>query len=242
MKILLIILCSLVGLIVFAFLLYIGIPAVASLFVDPNRLYDKDSRFYRKLYEALLSVALFFSRVRWTYEGDEKIPEGRFLLICNHRSNFDPLITAVAMKKYQLAFISKQENLDRPIFGRIVRRICYMPLTKDDARQALQIINHSAELIKNNECSVMVYPEGKRSFSGELLPFHAGVLKIAQKANVPIVVSTIEGTELAKTHFPKKTNVTFRIIDVISAEEAKSKRSVDLGEQLHDEMLKALGR
>lgn len=88
----------------------------------------------------------------------------------------------------------------------------------------------------------MVYPEGKRSFSGELLPFHAGVLKIAQKANVPIVVSTIEGTELAKTHFPKKTNVTFRIIDVISAEEAKSKRSVDLGEQLHDEMLKALGR
>lgn len=240
--ILAIILAAILGLLVFCFLLYVGVPTIAGLFVNPNKLYTKDNRFYRGLYVLLLRIALFFSRVKINYTGDEKIPEGRFLLICNHRSNFDPLVTAVVMAKYKLAFISKEENLARPIFGRVVRRICYMPLKRDDPRQALQIINHSAELIKNDECSVMVYPEGKRSFENVLLPFHGGVLKIAQKASVPIVVSVIEGTELVREHFPKKTTVSLRIIDVVDTETVKATRSVDLGEQLHDEMKQVLGQ
>lgn len=224
------------------FLLFIGVPFFAGLFVNPNKLYEKGSPFYRGMFNILVRIGLFFSRVKIRYEGDSKIPDGRFLLISNHRSNFDPLVTAVAMRKYKLAFISKKENLTMPVFGRVVRRICYMPLERDDPRDALTIINHSAKLIKNNECSVCVYPEGKRSFSNELLPFHAGVLKIAQKATVPIVVATIEGTELVRDRFPRKTEVTLRIIDVVSAEEARSKRSVELGEILYNEMKQALGK
>ena len=232
----------LLGVCAILFLFFLAIPAFFGLFVNPNKLYDRDSKFYRALYIIQLRIALFFCRVKIHYEGDGKIPPGRFLLICNHRSNFDPIVTAAVMRKYNLAFISEEENLKLPIFGRIVRRICYMPLVRDDARQAITIINHSVKLIKDDQCSVMVYPEGKRSFSCELLPFHGGVLKIAQKAYVPIVVATIEGTELVKTRFPRKTHVTLRIIDVVSAEEAKSKRSVELGEELHDEMKQALGR
>ncbi len=224
------------------FLIFIGVPFFAGLFVNPNKLYEKGSPFYRGMFNILVRIGLFFSRVKIRYEGDSKIPDGRFLLISNHRSNFDPLVTAVAMRKYKLAFISKKENLTMPVFGRVVRRICYMPLERDDPRDALTIINHSAKLIKSNECSVCVYPEGKRSFSNELLPFHAGVLKIAQKATVPIVVATIEGTELVRDRFPRKTEVTLRIIDVVSAEEARSKRSVELGEILYNEMKQALGK
>lgn len=240
--VLLIALGVILGVAAILFLFFVIIPAFFGLFVNPNKLYDKDSKFYRALYNVQVRIALFCSRVRIKYEGDDKIPEGRFLLICNHRSNFDPIVTAAAMRKYNLAFISKEENLKLPIFGRIIRRICYMPLVKNDARQAIGIINHAAKLIKDDECSVMVYPEGKRSFSNELLPFHGGVLKIAQKANVPIVVAVIEGTELVRDRFPKKTKVSLRIIDVVSATEAKSKRSVDLGIELHDEMLAVLGK
>ena len=224
------------------FALYIFIPFVAGRFVNPNKLYETDNAFYRGLLNTLIRIGLFFSRVKIHYEGDEKVPSGRFLFICNHRSNFDPLVTAVAMKKYKLSFISKKENLTMPVFGRVVRRVCYMPLERDDPRDALTIINHSAKLIKNGVCSIGVYPEGKRSFSNELLPFHAGVLKIAQKASVPIVVATIEGSELVRERFPKKTRVTLRIIDVVSAEDAKSKRSVELGEELYNEMKQALGK
>lgn len=230
------------GTAVVLFLIFIAIPTIAGLFVDPNKIYDKDSKFYRGLFNVLLSVGMFFCNVKVVYEGDEKIPDGRFLLIGNHRSNFDPLLTAAKMKKYELAFISKEENFQLPIFGRMIRRLCYMPLKRDDARQALTIINHSAKLIKDDQCSVAVYPEGKRSFSGELLPFHGGVLKIAQKADVPIVVTTIEGTELIRKRFPRRTKVILRVIDVVPVEKVRATRSVELGEELHDQMLKALGR
>lgn len=88
----------------------------------------------------------------------------------------------------------------------------------------------------------MVYPEGKRSFSNELLPFHCGVLKIAQKAGVPIVVATVEGTELVRDRFPKKTDVYLKILDVVPTEKVTSMRSTILGEELHDEMFRALGK
>lgn len=227
---------------VVAFLIFLAVPTIAGLFVNPNKLYEKDSPFYRKMYVTLLRIAMFFCRVKIHYKGDEKIPEGRFLLICNHRSNFDPIVTAIAMRQYNLAFISKEENLHLPVFGRVVRRICYMPLVRDDPRDALKIINHSAKLIQSDECSVMVYPEGKRSFSNELLPFHAGVLKIAQKASVPIVVATIEGTELVRDRFPKKTDIYLNILEVVPTEEVKEKRSTELGVELHDRMLSVLGK
>ena len=53
----------------------------------------------------------------------------------------------------------------------------------------------AAELMKNDVVSVGVYPEGTRNRDGSLLPFHDGVFIIARKADVPIVVATIDGTE-----------------------------------------------
>ena len=224
------------------FLIYVLIPTIAGLFVDQSKLYDRDSKGYRKLYNTLVGIGMFFCNIKVIYEGDETIPAGRFLFICNHRSNFDPILTARAMRKYELAFISKEENFKVPFFGRMLRKLCYMPLKRDDPRDALAIINHSAQLIKDDQCSVAVYPEGKRSLNGELLPFHGGVLKIAQKASVPIVVATIEGTELIRKRFPRRSKVTLRIIRIVSAEEVRTKRSVELGEELHDEMFKVLGK
>ena len=224
------------------FLIFILIPTIAGLFVDQSKLYDRDSKGYRRLFNALVAIGMFFCNIKVTYEGDDLVPEGRFLFICNHRSNFDPILTARVMRKYELAFISKEENFKVPFFGRMLRKLCYMPLKRDDPRDALVIINHSAKLIKDDQCSVAVYPEGKRSFSGELLPFHGGVLKIAQKAGVPIVVATIEGTEQIKTRFPRRSHVTLRILRTVPADEVHEKRSVELGEELHDEMLKALGK
>ena len=70
-----------------------------------------------------------------------------------------------------------------------------------------------------------VYPEGMRSRSGELLPFHDGVFKIAIKANVPVVVACMQGQEVIKKNMLipfKKTVVYFDILDVLSVEEKVS--------------------
>ena len=79
----------------------------------------------------------------------------------------------------------------------------------------MKTILDAVDLIKRDEVSIAVYPEGTRSKKNKLLKFHAGVLKIAQKANVPIVVTTIRGGEDVKDRYPwRRTHVYFDVLDV----------------------------
>ena len=57
---------------------------------------------------------------------DIKIPEGtRFVLVGNHQSKFDPILSWYILRKKDIAFISKPENFKQPIFGRIIRKCCF---------------------------------------------------------------------------------------------------------------------
>lgn len=120
-----------------------------------------------------------------------------------------------------------------PIFGRIIRKCCFMAIDRENPKEALKAINRAAGLLKQNAVSIGVYPEGTRSKSGGLLPFHNGVLKIAQKAQVPIVILAIDGTERIAKNFPFwKSTVYLDVIDVIPAETVCSTRSSVLGGQI----------
>ena len=88
-----------------------------------------------------------------------------------------------------------------------------------------------------------VFPEGTRSKTGKLLPFRNGAFKIAQKANVPIVVCTINGTG-ALFHNLKKlktTHIQLHLVDVIGPEELKGKTTAEIGQRVYDMMIEDLG-
>ena len=73
----------------------------------------------------------------YTYRGIDKIPkDGRFLFVSNHRSIFDPILTWYVLKDYDLAFILKAENFRIPIFGRIIRKCCFMAIDRENPRNA----------------------------------------------------------------------------------------------------------
>ena len=234
------ILSALIGLIV-AIALFLGISA---LFIDPKKEYLDYNPFYRRvcLISAWLVVKLL--RIKLTVSGMEKVPaKGRFLLVGNHRSNFDPVLTFHIFNKYTLGFVSKPSNFKIPFYGRFVRRCRFIPIDRENPRNALKTINHAAEIISGDVASMCVYPEGTRSKSGELLEFHNGVFKIAQKAGVPIVVAAIDGTEKIHESFPKKrSQVSFDIIDVIPAEEVKALRSDEIGTRVKTVLLEKLGK
>ena len=63
-------------------------------------------------------------------------------------------------------------------------------------------------------------PEGTRSKDGRLLPFKSGAFVLAKKADVPIAVMKIEGSENALSfRFPR---VTVTVLDVIPVEEVRA--------------------
>lgn len=222
--------------------LYIIILTVSALLVDRRREYDKDSRYYRFLLNSVTAAAVWLLGIHVSAKGLEKLPEdGRFLLVGNHRSNFDPILTWHVMKKRQLAFISKPENFKIPIFGRIIQRCCFMPIDRENPRNAVKTIDRAAGLLRADEVSVAVYPEGTRSKACVLLPFHNGAFKIAKKAGVPIAAVAIQGTEsIHKNGFRRRSEVQLAIADVIPAELVKESRTDVIGERVRKALTDAL--
>lgn len=217
---------------------------IAGILVDGQKEYNKDSRFYRILLNSWTKIVLLVMRIRITINGMEKVPEGRFLLVQNHRSNFDPILTWYIFRKTNLSFVSKEENMHIPFFGKIIRRCCFRSIDRENPKNALGTIIDVADLIKNDVASFGIYPEGTRNKNHEeeeLLPFHNGVFKIAQKARVPIVVTTISGTEHIAKNFPTRgTKIKFEVVEVISPEEIEKVNTSVIGDRVKTDMLSRL--
>ena len=202
--------------------------------VSPTKYYEKDSRFYRLLVNMAAAVACFGGRLRLHVSGRELLPAGkRILYVGNHVSNFDPIITLRAFPEAKLAYISKESNFKIPWFGRFIRRCCFMDIDRENPRNAIVTINRAAELLKNQEVSIGVYPEGTRSKTAELLPFHNGVFKIAQKANVDIAVVSLVGTEKIHKNFPWcRTDIYVDVLEIIPADQIKGIKTEVIGNRV----------
>lgn len=202
--------------------------------ISSDRYYDKDSKFYRFLIDLAAAVACYGAGIRLHVTGKEKIPKGkRLLFVGNHVSNYDPIITWHAFKEWKLSFISKASNFKIPWFGRYIRRCCFMDIDRENPRNAIVTINRAAELLKSQEVSVGVYPEGTRSKTAELLPFHNGVFKIAQKAEADMAVVSVIGTEKISKNFPlRRTDVYLDVLEVIPAHELHKVKTEVIGSRV----------
>ena len=181
-------------------------------------------------------------RIKYDLRGFDKIPEGKQMLIVgNHRSNFDPLIGWYVFRKHRPSYISKIENFKIPFYGRLIKRCCFMSIDRENPRNAMKTIERASKLLENDEVSIAVYPEGTRSKDCTLLPFHNGVFKIAQKAHVPVVVTTIQGTEKVKDNYPwKSTTVRINVVKVLDADHVKATKTSDISDEVRELMLKDL--
>lgn len=216
------------------FLLYVLFLVICGLFVDPKRSYETDSRFYRGLLNGNTAAILKLLRVHVHVSGLDKLPgDDTVLFVGNHVSNYDPIVTWHALGKRKIAFISKPSNFKIPFFGPIIRRCCFMAIDRENPRNAILTINRAAELLKKGELSVGVYPEGTRSKTGQLLPFHNGVFKIAQKAKTAVAVVAVTGTDRIRKNIPfRKSDVYVDVLEVLPAQEICAMKTEQIGQQV----------
>ncbi|MBQ3531131.1 MAG: 1-acyl-sn-glycerol-3-phosphate acyltransferase [Oscillospiraceae bacterium] len=223
-------------------LCYVAFIVILSLFVDLKKPNEKFSVFYNKVVSLTLKIALSACNVKVKIEGEEKIPKERFLLIQNHKAMFDPVVSLAFLGKYEIGFITKPENTNLPVINKFMHRICCVPIDRENPRNAVKAINAASENIKNNICSMAIYPEGTRSKSGEMLPFHAGSFKIATKSGAPIVVTTVDNTNLVHKNAPfKRTVITLRVCEVIPSEEVIASSTAELSEKSRKIICDSLG-
>lgn len=228
--------------------LYILGLLIVSFFLRSKRPMEKDHPVVRFFLAETLHALCTVSRVKVRMEGAEKLPEGRFLFVSNHRSLYDGIVAIVAFRKIPMAFIAKPGIIRAPLIGNFARYCGFLPIDREDARSAIRTVNAAADLMKRDICSVGIYPEGTRNRAhtpGEvlptLLPFHDGVLMIAQKAKVPIVVVSTHGTASISRNFPfRRSLVTLSVREVLPAEEVISARTNLLSERIRCVLEEAL--
>ena len=212
--------------------------------VDLEKPQEEDSPFYRRVMYWYVEALISLVRLKVETRGLEKTPkEGRFLLVCNHQNESDPGILLHYFKKSQLAFISKKENNSMFAVGKFMHKILCQLVNRENDREALKTILKCIQLLKEDKVSIAAFPEGGILEKDKLSHFRSGMFKIAQKANVPIVVCTLKGTSDLFDNIKalKPTHVQLHLLDVIPAEELKGKTTVEIADRVHAMMLSDLG-
>lgn len=171
---------------------FIPITALFALSASIFTLFDSSGRFYAGHARLWARIALVLSNTPVELRGVEHLPDGPFILMSNHQSNFD-ILSLIAAIPRRIYWIAKKELFDIPIFGPSMRRGGYIPLDRSDGRKALKSMDNAADIIRRGS-SVVMFPEGTRSRDGRLLPFKRGGFMLAVRAGVPVIPVTINGS------------------------------------------------
>lgn len=217
---------------------------VSGLCVDMEKTQENDSPYYRMLLKLYIPFVLKISQARFHTKGLEQAPKaGRILLVCNHLHEADPVILLHYFRKYQLAFVGKQETKDMFLVGPLMHKIMCQFVNRENDREALKTILNCISLLKKDEVSIGVFPEGYIKPDRKLHHLRSGVFKIATKTNVPIVVCTITNTNHLVGNFLKlkPTDIDLHLVKTIYPEEYAGMSTVEISSMVYDLMAEDLG-
>ncbi|MBQ8649011.1 MAG: 1-acyl-sn-glycerol-3-phosphate acyltransferase [Clostridia bacterium] len=226
-------------------LIHAAIVALSIQLVSMKSPQERFSEYYRFIIRISLPLFYKLARVKINNSGLEKAPkEGRFLLVCNHQHEFDPILMFSSFPYAQLAFVGKKEIYSTLKFiAKVMHKLSCIPIDRENDREAVKSIIKASRLIKEDKNSVVIFPEGYCSKTGELLPMRNGAFKIAYKADVPIVVCVLDNTRsIVKNMFRRKTEVEFHVLKTIYPEEFKDLHTNELGEHVYNTMNEALSK
>lgn len=204
---------------VFAVCLVLWLPMMALVWLvtapfDPSRywagyLFRKMTVVHQKL------NPLWTFRVGGTFPDDPRNP---YVVVSNHESFVDILL--ISHLPWEMKWLSKKEMFNIPIGGWLMRMARDIRLDRGDRDSASAALVQCRDRL-DDHVSVMIFPEGTRSVSGDLLPFKDGAFRLAIDAGVPILPLAVHGTAPAmRKHDWRQGRSTaeVRVLEPISTE------------------------
>ena len=178
---------------IFAFVLFTPFTLVYML-LGPNT--EKKRYRYHKMVAGIMRLALkLLPGVK--FHLDNKVGETfekPAVVIANHQSHLDLLCMMVLHPK--MVLLTTDWVWKNPVYGIPLRYLEYYPVSDGYDKNMERLKN-----LVGRGYSVMVFPEGTRSETGEILRFHKGAFQLAQTLNVDILPVFIHG---ANHVMPKK--------------------------------------
>ena len=125
--------------------------------------------------------------------GLERVPrDGPVVYASNHSSMFDIWALSMVLPG-STRFVAKQELARIPLLGPAMLRAGHVTIDRTNRARAFEAYDRAAATIRGG-ISAIVFPEGTRSRTGELLPFKNAPFGLAIAAQVPVVPVYVDGT------------------------------------------------
>lgn len=205
-------------------------------------LFETDGRRQIAVAREWARCLLWVTGVKVKVEGLEKIdPHRSYVFSANHLSYMDTPVLLANIPEFR--FLAKSGLFKIPLLGTHLATAGHISVPRDDARAAVKTMTTAAQLIRDHGISVLIFPEGGRSHTGELAAFQEGAAYIAIRAGVSLVPIALKGTRevlpFGSGHF-RSGPVTMRIGDPISTDQAQLRDRGRITAELRDSIVSLL--
>ena len=163
---------------------------VAAVFRRPH---ERDG-VYQRAARSWAHLLLASAGVTVTVEGSEHLSHSEAqVIVANHQSWFD-ILALFYVLPVELRFVAKKELFALPFFGTVLRALGHVRLDRSNLKAAIAAYEVASRYIRDQRLSVLVFPEGTRSRSGQLQPFKSGPFVLAIQSGAPVVPAYVSGT------------------------------------------------
>jgi 1-acyl-sn-glycerol-3-phosphate acyltransferase len=157
-----------------------------------------------------------------------------YVVVSNHESFVDILL--ISHLPTEMKWMSKIEIMKIPFVGWMMRLARDIPLERGDSTSGRAALDACVDRLESG-VSVMIFPEGTRSKSGEMRKFRAGAFKVAIEGQHPILPLAVYGTRDAlRKHDWRlgKADAEVRVLPPVPTEGLTMADMTALRDQVHD--------
>jgi 1-acyl-sn-glycerol-3-phosphate acyltransferase len=171
-------------------LVFLPIMAVVALFTRNDVTCRLRGRWMRRFgYFTSLWTPLW--RFHWSGKPPSDIDTKGYVVVCNHQSTSDPFL--LSHLPFDMRWIAKEELFRQPVTGWLLRLSGDIPLRRGEKDSVVEMMAECRKTIAAG-MSVMIFPEGTRSKTTEMLPFKDGAFQLALDTRTSVVPLVLEGT------------------------------------------------
>lgn len=133
------------------------------------------------------AITLFSLRI----SGRENIPKkGGGLIASNHQSYLDPVLVGIGINR-PIYFLAKRELFEANwLFGLMLRSVNALPLPREGGNAA--VMRQAIRLLQEGKL-LLVFPEGTRTYDGQIGPLKKGISLLGLKTNAPMIPTLVDG-------------------------------------------------
>jgi len=168
-------------------------------------------------------------------------PRRPYVVIANHESFVDILL--ISHIPMEMKWMSKSEFFKIPFVGWAMRMVGDIRLERGDKKSGIRALQECRDRL-DKHVSVMIFPEGTRSKSGELQEFKTGAFRLAIDAGAPILPVAVSGTRDALIKHDwrfGRSHAEARVLDPIPTDGLTKHDVTELTERTRAAIVAALG-